>query len=449
MPRFALGVAIGIGTMSLLGGGAYFYFAKGDATSISLPFSFARPNDTKPQGKTPEELVAEAREKSKNVKGLYMTADVAWDPGAGATRIRQNLVRIAEETEINAFVIDVKEACGPDYDEERIRQFLSELHEKQIWAIARIVVMSDSSEINVHPEWYITRKSYKAVPAACSTKRYLVKPPPDGKKPNIVFWQDKAGRYWIDPANKEGRNHIFEFSKKMIDLGFDELQYDYIRFPSDGDIQNAIYPAWDGKTSKCTVMRDYFRFLASNLKAHKPDIILSADLFGYASIGLDTGIGQCVESLENNFDYVSFMVYPSHYYSGFLMPQDPYRNLPPLNYTVAQSRAHPDDIVGRSMLFARDFFDGKISTSTYPFSYITAPVSTSTPPIEPVFVPRSKIRLRPWLEDFFHEADAAAGRPAGAEKARLEIDAAEKTADGGWLLWNAGNVYSEDALKKE
>lgn len=423
--------------------------------------------------KTPEELHNDALEKSQNIKGLYMTADVAWDKGAGAARLRKNLVRLAEETEINGLVIDVKEACGEDYDEARVREFLKELHEKNIWAIARIVIMSDASQINVHPEWYVTRKTKIQTAISCYNKRHLQLKAPaaqegeprqrrNGTKPDVVFWQDKAGRYWIDPASPAAQNHILEFSKKMIDLGFDELQYDYIRFPSDGDVKNAIFPAWDRKTPMCVVMRDYFRFLSQKLREYKPNIILSADLFGYAAIGLDTGIGQCIDSLEDNFDYVSFMVYPSHYYSGFKMPPDPYRKLPALNYTVAQSRANPQDIVGRSMQFARDFFDGKISTSTYPFSYgstqlttgllarpATSTVATSTPLEPPIFVPRSKARLRPWLEDFFHDQDCAAKRPCGKEKVRLEIDAAEKSDNHGWLLWNAANVYTEAALKKE
>jgi hypothetical protein len=237
----------------------------------------------------------------------------------------------------------------------------------------------------------------------------------------------------------------------MIDLGFDELQFDYIRFPSDGDVQNIIYPTYDGKRPKHTVMRSYFEFLNKNLKAHKPDIVLSADLFGYAALRAgDVGIGQRLEDIGDNFDYVSFMVYPSHYYSGLYLSADPIHNLPAVNYNINQARMNPDVVVYRSLQFARDFLNGLISTST--FSYIVPNVSTSSKDsieniIEPK--PRSKVRIRPWLEDFYHEADAAAGRPAGAKKVRLQIDAAEHADNAGWLLWNAANVYTEPALHKE
>jgi len=459
MLTFLKGFGVAFLAGGLLLGGVLFYskFLGEDADpAAKMADIFQAATERK---KTPEELHNDALKKSKNIKGLYMTADVAWDTGAGAKRLRENLVRIAEETEINGLVIDVKEACGEDYDAERVKEFLKELREKDIWAIARIVVMSDASHIYTNPEWYITRKSKIRTGSSCVNKKHL-QLKPDSNQPsitnnqlpitsNVVFWQDKAGRYWVDPASPGGREYILEFSKKMIDLGFDELQYDYIRFPSDGDVKNAIFSVWDRKTSMCAVMRDYFRFLSTGLREYKPDIILSADFFGYASIGLDTGIGQCLEALEDNFDYVSFMVYPSHYYSGFKMPADPYRKLPILNYTMAQSRANPQDIVGRSMQFARDFFDGKISTSTYPFSYIVACLTPSVAQNCATLGVETKTRLRPWLEDFFHEEDCVAQRPCNAAKVRLQIDAAENSDNHGWMLWNAANVYTESALKKE
>lgn len=457
MYKFSTGFGIAFLAGALLAGGfsfsAKFWGGKADPAVTVVDILKAIP---KPQ-KTTEELHNDALEKSKNVKGLYMTADVAWDKGAGATRLRNNLVRLVDETEINGLVIDVKEACGEDYDAERVKEFLKELHEKNIWAIARIVVMSDASRIYTNPEWYLTRKNKIPTGVSCYNKRHLQLKPADNKLPitnNRILWQDKAGRFWVDPASQGAREYILEFSQKMIDLGFDELQYDYIRFPSDGDVKNAIFSAWDRKTPMCAIMRDYFRFLSKNLREYGPGIILSADLFGYAAVGLDAGIGQCLEALEDNFDYISFMVYPSHYYSGFKMPPDPSRKLPALNYNVAQSRVNPGVIVGRSMQFARDFFDGKISTSTYPFSYIVVKSSTSTAATTtvsdpPIFIPRSRARLRPWLEDFFHAEDCAAKRPCGEQKVRLQIDAAEKSDNHGWLLWNAANVYTEAALKKE
>jgi hypothetical protein len=388
--------------------------------------------------KTVKERIAEAKEKSAKIKGLYMTADVANDQGAAGTRLRQNLIRLAENTEINGLVIDVKEVCGPDYDEARLKNLLEELHKKNIWAIARIAISKDASQFNVHPEWYLQRKNLLGNKDECYRKKHLRVEAPDGKTPGVYFWQDKLGGYWLDPASEGARNYTLEFSKKIIDLGFDELQFDYIRFPSDGDVENIVYPVWDGKPNRCRVMQNYFEFLNKNLKAHRPEIILSADLFGYSALGIDTGIGQCIESIGDNFEYVSFMVYPSHYYSGLFLKAVPEKNLPEINFSVHEARSRPDIVVERSLRYARDFFDGLIGTTT-------AKVSTTTTPLPPV--KQSKACNRPWLEDFYHEDDKASGRPYGAEKVRLQIDAAERVDNCGWLLWNAANIYTEGALK--
>ncbi len=385
--------------------------------------------------RTKEELIADALERSKEIKGLYMTADVASDKGAGATRLRNELIHLADTTEINGLVIDVKEVCGPDYNEANLKELLDTLHQKNIWAIARIVTFKDASQVEVHPDWYLQRSSPKSAPDPCLRKKHLLIKSPDGKKPESSLWRDNSGGYWMDPASRGAREYVVGLAKKMIDMGFDEIQFDYVRFPSDGDVQIAKYPSWDGKTPKYVVMKDFFQFVNKNLKAYKPDIILSADLFGYASIRAgDVGIGQRLDDVGDNFDYVSFMVYPSHYYSGLYLPGDPSRNLAAVNLNKTQVRVHPDIVVGRSELAARDFLDGRDGTST---------TATTT------LVSRSRVRLRPWLEDFFHEADQAAGRPYGTQKVRLQVDAVEKVEKHGWLLWSAANVYSEGALTRQ
>jgi len=135
MLTFLKGFGVAFLAGGLLLGGVLFYskFLGEDADpAAKMADIFQAATERK---KTPEELHNDALKKSKNIKGLYMTADVAWDTGAGAKRLRENLVRIAEETEINGLVIDVKEACGEDYDAERVKEFLKELREKDIWAI--------------------------------------------------------------------------------------------------------------------------------------------------------------------------------------------------------------------------------------------------------------------------------------------------------------------------
>lgn len=462
----------GFGIALLAGGvllGAFLFFptefvAERSAKLIGLG---ADSNASLPREKTVEERVAEARGKSARIRGLYMTADVANDPGAGATRLREHIIKLAEESEINGIVIDAKEVCGPDYDEKRLRSLLRELKQKDIWTIARITVFKDASQIEAHPEWYLTRKSAKAVGGECGRKRHLVAKAapqtefllaetrfgaPEIRRP--ILWQDKRGGYWLDPASQGARDYILDISKRVIDLGFDELQFDYIRFPSDGDVEQAIYPSWDRATPRYAVLKSFFEFLRDNLKAHKPEIILSADLFGYvAAQREDLTIGQRLDDIGDAFDYVSFMAYPSHYYSGLYAAADPRRNLPEVNYTLAEARANPDAVVERSLLFARDYLENInnlpgadiVSTS----SPAAADIATSARDDARNRTSTPAARLRPWLEDFFHEEDKAAGRPYGAKKVRMQIDAAERVEDSGWLLWNASNVYTDEALKKE
>ena len=389
------------------------------------------------QRKTKEELVAEAMEKSSGIKALYMTADVANDPGAGAVGLRKNIIRLAEETEINGIVIDVKEVCGPDYHEQALKKLLRELREKNIWAIARVAAFKDASQREAHPEWYLTRAASKKVSDWCLRKRRLTARGSALQESGKILWQDDKGGYWLDPASDGAREYLASFAKKIIDLGFDELQFDYIRFPSDGDVAAAQYPVYDGKTLKYGVMKSFFEYLSKELKTHKSDIILSADLFGYVAVqGGDDTIGQRLADIGGSFDYVSFMVYPSHYYNGVQFPADPVRDFAAVNFSFAEARAHPDITVGRSLQIAYDFLNPAPASSTVAVA--------GSPPLS-----SSRARLRPWLEDFFHEADRVADRPWGATKVRLEIDAAEKVEDHGWMLWNASNVYTEDALKKD
>lgn len=383
---------------------------------------------------TVEERIAQAQERASRIKGVYMTADVASDGGAGATRLRQSIIALAEKTEVNGVVIDVKEVCGPDYNEARIQALVSELHTKGIWTIGRIVAFKDASQINIHPDWYLTRTAKKEVADGCSRKAYLRVPSSDGTKPHTIFWQDNKGGYWLDPASEEARVYLLDFSKRMVDLGFDELQFDYVRFPSDGDTKNARYPVWDKKVSRFDVMRSFFEYLNTNLKEYKPELILSADLFGYvASQREDATIGQRLDDIGRNFDYISFMVYPSHYYSGLYLPVSA-SGLPAIQWNYNTARANPGTVVERSLLVAREYLDGLFASST----------ASTTPNMV-----HEAARFRPWLEDFFHGADQAAGRPYGAEKVRLQIEGAERVEDHGWLLWNASNIYTEGALNSE
>ncbi|MDO8560837.1 MAG: putative glycoside hydrolase [bacterium] len=382
------------------------------------------------KGKTLEERVKDAHERAEQAKGVYMTAAVANDKGRPATRLRDSLLSLIDATELNAVVIDVKETDGI-FLPESLKDLISEFHQKNTWAIARLVAFNDTVAAKTHPEIAL-------------------------KRSNGSLWLDNRRNAWLDPASQDAREYLAGVAKKAIDYGFDEIQFDYIRFPSDGDVKNIIYPVFKPKEQqKYEALGGFFQYINHELKAYKPEIILSADLFGYVAIQKsDLGVGQRMEDLGNSFDFISFMVYPSHYYNGFYMDSDTDRGLAALAYPYRSKNIaivasnQPYDIVYRSLLVAKDFLAGKDvfnkATTTKNNTNATTTAAETPKEIRPV----SNAKLRPWLQDFNLGADTNRGIYYDALKVRAQIKASEDAGSSGWLLWNASNVYTEAALKK-
>lgn len=412
MPRF--GTITGFVLGALFIGGLVFDYTR--APRIISEDGLGR---TKSE-KTIEERIAEAKLKSENRKGVYMTYDVAADKGVAARRLRNAIMKLMDETELNAVVIDVKETGGTMISDE-LKKTLDEFHQRGAWVIARMTMMRDNSQVTSHPEYYIKRT--------------------DGG-----FWRDNHGHAWMDPASKDVWAYQAGEVKKAIDLGFDEIQFDYVRFPSDGNMKNIAYPVYDPKTPKYETIKGFLEFMNQELRRYKPDIILSADLFGYVAVQTeDLNIGQRLVDIADSVDYISLMVYPSHYYAGFYIKPDAERNLPALFIpykdadTAKVASARPYPIVHRSMLFAEDVLTKKIiATSTQ----ADGTIATTTTVIKP------KVKMRPWLQDFDLGVDKARGIYYDAAKVREQIRAAEDAGTSGWLLWNASNVYTTEALKK-
>ena len=345
-------------------------------------------------------LITQALEKSSNVKGVY----------TGAVRNFSNFETLLDETELNGLVIDIKETYGRNLSAS-LKNSISELHKKDIWTIARIVVFRDSSLVQEKPEWYLSFASTTDTLSTSSGQAATT----------TVVWQDNAKQYWLDPKNKDVQNYIIEFSKKAIDYGFDELQFDYIRYPDD-------YNYVPGP-EKVKTIGDFFSSISLALREYKPSIILSVDLFGYVAAQFNSyDIGQRLIDAGRYFDYISFMLYPSHFYGGFIAPEDSKRQLPAVYFpykdanTTTTSHLAPDnpyDVVFRSVLSSVDYLDFY----------------------------RLKAKIRPWLQDFDLKADISRGIFYDAEKVRLEISAAEDSGSSGWLLWNSSYAYTEEALK--
>ncbi|MFH1401829.1 MAG: putative glycoside hydrolase [Parcubacteria group bacterium] len=353
-----------------------------------------------------EKIKKEAvRKRADNVKGVYING---YSASFENSAVRQNIKNLLVTTELNSIVIDVKEAEGP-YMPGSMKKFIDDLHKDNIWVIARICVFRDSSLIEKNPEWYL---KYNATTSATTSE----------------LWKDSGGGYWLDPASPDVQNYIINFSKKVIDFGFDELQFDYIRFPSDGDLGTIIYPFYDREKEKSEVMKGFFSNLSESLKNYRYSVVLSVDFFGYVATQYRAlTIGQRISDIIDKFDFVSFMLYPSHFYGGFSVPKDSERGLPAVYFpynatdTDSVSSSHPYEVILRSIFKALDFLNNASSTT----------------------------KIRPWLQDFNLKLDTDRGIYYDAAKVRSQIQAAEDAGASGWLLWNPSNVYTKDALMPE
>lgn len=345
----------------------------------------------------------------KAVKGIYMTSCVA-----GSTSLRGNLLKLIDRTELNAVVIDVKSYDGrisfmPVADNLKpaaqgggcfvkdLQDFIDVLHGQGIYVISRIAVFQDQFMVKHKPEWAVKKAS------ATST-----------------VWTDYKGISWIDPSVKPYWEYIVSIAREAYAIGVDEINFDYIRFPADGNMKDIYYP-WSGQKKKTDVMREFYEYLHRELSPE--GMTISADLFGMTATNEDDlNIGQVLEDALPNFDYISPMVYPSHYPSGFYNLGDPNKHV----YEVV--KISMDRAVART-----------VATSTVVF-LPDARIGTSTPAVyaKPSF---DKDKIRPWLQDNNYPVTYT------PEMVRAQIQATYDSGLDSWLLWNAGNRYTEAALE--
>lgn len=345
------------------------------------------------------------------LKAIYMTSCVAGTPS-----FRNELVKLVEETELNSIVIDIKDYTGalsftPDSEGLKefvskkcmapdMREFVEELHGKGIYIIGRITVFQDPLLAKLRPELAVKKRS-------------------DGS-----VWHDYKGLSFTDPGSKEVWDHIIAIAKESYELGFDELNLDYIRFPSDGPMSDIAF-IWSGNRAKSEVLEDFFAYLSRKLKP--TGAVLSADLFGMTTTNTDDlNIGQVLEKAEPYFDYISPMVYPSHYppqFNGWVNPN---------KYPYEVVKYSMDEAVKRSL-----------ATTTLVALRGVEPVSTTTKP----FLYRKKAarpeKLRPWLQDFDY------GGNYDVKEVRAQIQAVYDAGLTSWMLWAPSNRYTKEALLPE
>jgi hypothetical protein len=345
----------------------------------------------KPEDREPVFPVFENRQ-PEIIKAIYVTS---WS--ASRPSYIDYVVNLARNTEINGVVIDIKDWSGyiaydtkvPEAEKygaksiriRNVNALVERLRGEGIYSIARITVFQDPVLARARPDLAVHSK---ASPAS--------------------LWFDRSGLAWIDPAAKESWDYNIAIAREAIELGFDEINFDYIRFPSDGNLRDMSFPLWDGSVPRSFVMREFF----SHMRGELPDAKLSVDLFGLSTVNFDDlGIGQIIEDAFEYFDYVSPMVYPSHYAPGFLGYQNP---------------------------------------ASYPYEVVKYSIENALKRLS-AFDPSGEksVWLRPWLQDFNLGAIYDAGM------VRSQIAATyDATGDSfsGFMLWNSSNVYTEEALER-
>jgi hypothetical protein len=312
------------------------------------------------------------------VKGVYTTGWIA-----GSSKWFPRLLKFIDATEVNALVVDIKDDTGslsfpvevPLAKETGAAVkmiadpagMIQTLKEHQIYPIARIVVFKDPFIAKAKPEWAV-------------------------KSSAGGLWRDRKGLFWVDPHNKLYWDYIIAIAKEAVRLGFQEIQFDYVRFTSDGNTKTCVYPFADNKAPE-DVIQEFLQYARTKLAAC--DIPISADIFGLTtSADADLGIGQRFEKIIQHIDIVCPMVYPSHYIPG--------------NFGLKNPNAQPYSTVFNSVSDAK--------------KRLTAASSAT--------------QLRPWLQDF------SLGVRYGRAEIQSQIKAVNDVGIKEWIFWNPSCRYS-------
>jgi hypothetical protein len=325
--------------------------------------------------------------KPRAVKAAYLTYYGVADRG-----IRGRVMELLAKTELNAVVIDVKGdrgwipyrtqvpealaagAQGPVILKD-FGAMLAELKAGGVYTIARIVTFKDN---------------------------VLAKARPDLAVIDIRTgepWVDAERLAWVDPFRQEVWKYNIAIAREAALKGFDEIQFDYVRFPTDGRIGQARYAKPANKTTRLPTIA---AFLEQARRELAPlGVFVAADIFGYAAFNEnDTDIGQRIEELAPHLDFICPMVYPSGYHLGIPGYRNPVTN--------------PYNVVFESVRLIR---------------------KRSTPHV---------VRVRPWLQDFRDYAFDK--RVFGPVEVRAQIKGADEGGAAGWMLWNPRNEYTAAAL---
>jgi hypothetical protein len=317
------------------------------------------------------------------VKALYASAQTASDP-----KLLGPLIDTIDTTELNAMVVDLKDSSGHVFYNSRVplandikatdpildpAALVAQLHQHQIYAIARIVIFEDPILAEARPDLAIHDSASGGL------------------------WRTWNGLAWVNAHRSEVWDYNIAIAKEAAAFGFDEIQLDYIRFPTDGDLATAEYGVPHNDETRPQAIASFLQQMyAAIAPTHA---YLAADVFGLTVWETGDGqIGQNLETMVKYLDYVCPMIYPSHFADGsmgFDIPND-----------------HPYEVILWSLQNGEER------------------------------IPEQTAKLRPWLQDF----SLGEGIAYGPHEVKRQVDATHDAGLSGWMLWNAANVYQTSEL---
>ncbi len=318
------------------------------------------------------------------VKALYLTF---WAANASSPRTHR-ILKIIDETEINALVVDIKNEYGStsfktsfeqansygahkDRTNRNIQEFMELMKSKNIYTIARIVTFKDELQSSNNPSYAI-------------------------KNRHGEIWRNHDNMAWVDPYDKRSHEYTISIAEEAAKVGFDEINFDYIRFPAKSNLK---FCEINNEENRLKAIGDFLDLAQTRLR--KYGVFISVNTYGnicWTKDG-DNNIGQTVTSLAAHADYLSPMLYPSGFASGSFYFEHP--------------SEHPYDVIYRSIKNIRD-------------------------KIEP-------IRVRPWLQYFKDYAHKR--RHYRKFEVTEQVRATKDTNTSGWMMWSPSSKYHLDYFK--
>ena len=312
------------------------------------------------------------------VKALYLSF---WK-ASGRSPVMKNIFNIIEQTEANAIVVDIKNEYGStlyktsfekansygahnDRTNRNISRFMKMMQDRGIYTIARIVTFKDEIQASNNPDYAIRNEKDE-------------------------IWRNHDNMAWVDPFDVRSHNYAITMAEEAAKIGFDEINFDYIRFPAKSNLKYSRENTQENRIQAISTFLD-----SAKQKLQKYGVYISVDTYGNIlwTEKCDNNIGQTVKSLAEHADYLAPMLYPSG--------------------------------------FARGSF-GKNNPSSYPFIVIYRSIKHIENIIEPA-------RVRPWLQYFRDYAHTKMHYKK--HEVREQIRATEKLDTNGWMMWSPSSRY--------